>query len=403
MATIEKYLDIRRKRKDETFPLVLRIVHNRQTRDVNLGYYFLEKEWDSAKRRVKKSCKRYSNISRLNNLFDKQLTTARDLITKLEENSDIHLLTANDLKQVISGKEKRQTVFEFTEYLIKQLSESSKIGNASVYRECLNLLKEFKKGKDFYFEQLNYSFLKKLESFYLARGNKINSLSVRMRTIRAIFNKAVKEKLVEEKYYPFKDYKIENQKTKKRAIEKGDIEKIRSVDSITDSDFFDTKNYFLLSFYLRGMSFADMAKLKVGSIIDDRIRYIRSKTKSEFSVKITPQLDEIFSFYIRGKGKDEYILPIIKRNTPVLIRKDIQNGLKTYNKRLKKLGKLLGIEKKLTSYVTRHSWASIALKMGIPIEVISEGLGHEEIRTTQIYLDGLDSETIDNANDLITG
>jgi integrase/recombinase XerD len=403
MATVEKYLDIRRKRKDDTYPLVLRIVHNRQTRDINLGYHFLEKDWDESKRRVKKSCKRYSNIQRLNNLFDVKLTEARAIITRLEEKEELALLTANDLKTIIAGKERNKTVFEFTEYLIKQLKGVQKLGNAAVYEECLNLLKEFRDGKDLSFEQLNYSFLKKLESYYLARNNKINSLSVRMRTIRAIFNKAIKEKLVEEKYYPFKDYKIENQKTKKRAIKKDDVEKIKSANNISVLEFLDTKNYFMLSFYLRGMSFSDMAKLKVGDIEDDRISYFRSKTKSEFSIKVTPQMKAIFDDYIEEKSKDDYILPIIKRKEPELIRKDIKNALKVYNKQLKELGKALGIEKKLTSYVTRHSWASIALKMGIPIEVISEGLGHEEIRTTQIYLEGLDSQTLDDANDLITG
>jgi len=82
---------------------------------------------------------------------------------------------------------------------------------------------------------------------------------------------------------------------------------------------------------------------------------------------------------------------------------DLMNERKTYNKWLKKIAKSVGIESKLTSYVARHSWATIAKDLNVPISVISEGLGHEDIKTTQIYLDSFDDDVIDKANALITG
>jgi integrase len=163
------------------------------------------------------------------------------------------------------------------------------------------------------------------------------------------------------------------------------------------------RNIFLFSFYNRGMNFADIAKLRISDIEQDRIYYKRSKTGKPLSVKLIDATREILSTYTVDKTGDDFVFPILKRDTPELQMKDLYNERKTFNKYLNKIAEDLEIEGNLTSYVARHSWATIAKDLNVPISVISEGLGHEDIKTTQIYLDEFDTSVIDDANKLITG
>ena len=145
-----------------------------------------------------------------------------------------------------------------------------------------------------------------------------------------------------------------------------------------------------------------MALLKVENIKGDRIIYQRSKTDKEYNVKINENISDILNYYIKDKQQDDYIFPIIHDDENETIkRKNIKNALRIYNKHLKQIGEMINCSIPLTSYVSRHSWASIANFSGIHIGVISQGLGHEDIKTTQTYLANFDYSAIDEANNNI--
>jgi integrase len=214
--------------------------------------------------------------------------------------------------------------------------------------------------------------------------------------------------IVQESFYPFgrNKYNIPTGPSRKRAITKNDIIKIEKLELQEGSYLWHARNY-LFSFYTMGMNWSDMAHLKMKNIINGRIEYIRLKTKRKtakaFTIKINPKIQEILSHYTKGKEKDDFILPIIKRtNNPFIIREDIKNRLRRYNKNLERIGNLCGIEQKLTSYVSRHSWATIAKKSGIDIGIISDALGHQDTLVTRIYFDSYGSDEIDRANNSIT-
>lgn len=226
-----------------------------------------------------------------------------------------------------------------------------------------------------------------------------------MRTIRAILNRAIVEGKLDAGLYPFRKYKIQSAPTRKRAISKEAIEKIRNLELEENSTLWHVKNFFLFSFYCRGMNWIDMAYLKLASIVDGRIEYVRAKRrKSEksFSIKINDKIQEILDWYCSGKEQSDYIFPIIQRkDDPELARMDIKNNLKLFNKHLRKIGEMCEIEGHLTSYVSRHSWGTIAKKIGVNIAVISDGYGHADPQVTQTYLDSIENEEIDEANELI--
>ena len=138
------------------------------------------------------------------------------------------------------------------------------------------------------------------------------------------------------------------------------------------------------------------------NIVDGRIQYKRKKTGRFYDIKITPNLQKILTYYTKKKKDTDFILPIVKGEKLSDQYKDVLWALQRYNKRLKTLAKLAGIQENLTSYVSRHSFASIANEMEIPLTAISEMLGHERISTTQVYLSGFKKEVIDQYAKKIT-
>ena len=143
------------------------------------------------------------------------------------------------------------------------------------------------------------------------------------------------------------------------------------------------------------MPHADLAHLKISNLVGGLVYYDRQKTGKPYDIKIRPEIQQILDIYIQGKGEDDFIFPIIKRITPEDHYKDIAWARKKYNKRLKDIAKLCGIAENLTSYVSRHSFATQAKNLGIPIASISDLMGHESIKTTQVYLDTLPSDLLD--------
>ena len=393
-------LDTRREKSDKTYPIALRVIHFRKMTSIATGYSIPQEYWDDTKRRIKKAYKGIENVARVNNAIEKERLRALDLITKLNDRNELNSLSITDLKNMISVKGKT-TFFEYAEKQIKELINLKRIGNARNYSNILREVKKFRKEVDFPFRELNYSFLKKFESYYLAKGLGENGLSVYMRGIRAIFNKAISDKLVEKESYPFDQYTILSKPTKKRAISLDAIQKIVNLKLDTGDSLPEARNMFLMSFYMMGAPFIDLAFLTKENIVDGRIQYKRRKTGKFFDIKITESLRPILDHYLKDKEKGEFLLPIIKREELIDQYKDIQWAQKRYNKRLKKIAEKANIQEKLTSYVSRHSFASLANNMAIPVTAISEMLGHQRLSTTQVYLAGLQKDVIDKYNESI--
>ena len=146
------------------------------------------------------------------------------------------------------------------------------------------------------------------------------------------------------------------------------------------------------------MSFIDMAYLKKADLRNGRVTYRRSKTGQLLIIEWTKEMQMILDKY--PENKSGYLMPII-RNPGTNERSVYQNAGYNINHNLKRIAEMVGVTIPLTLYVARHSWASAARTKGIPISVISEGMGHDSEMTTQIYLAGLDTSAVDKANSLI--
>ncbi len=394
-------LDTRRAKNDNTYPIIFRLSHNHKTLPISSGYSVPEKFWDESNRKIRTSYKGIENVTRVNNFLEKEKARYIDILTQLKDRNEISFLSILEIKEKLVSKNAPESFFTYTEKLIAEFIKQKRVGNARSYENTLREMKNFRDEKDFTFNELNYNFLKSFESNYLSRGLSVNGLAVYMRTIRAIYNKAAKENLADKDAYPFERYTIKTKPTKKRAISMDAIQKIVALEYEPNTILFETRNIFLMSFYLMGAPFMDLAYLQVKNIIDGRIQYRRQKTGKFYDIKITENLKPILDYYTKDKEPEEYILSIIKRTKLTDQYKDVLWARKRYNKRLKTLATKAGIEEKLTSYVSRHSFASIANNMAIPLTAISEMLGHQKLTTTQVYLAGLQKDIIDNYNEQI--
>jgi len=406
MATnLRLILDKRRKRKDNSYPIVLRLIHNRNSTTIPTGYKVEEKDWNDDGNCIRYTCKLFHRkmIDSVNRMLTGKLQEANNILTKLDDRKILNNISVTEVKDRIQKKSARISFETFTNKLIDEFRQMKRFGSVSVYQQALDFVKKNNNNKDLYFDAINYSFIKKIEVKFISEGNSINGLSFYLRTIRAIYNKAIKENIAHEESNPFKKYQIKKEETKKRAIKKENIIEIENLKLVEYTPIWHAKNYFLFSFYTRGINFVDIAKLKLSNIIDDRIVYRRSKTSGLFTVKISDKIQEILSYYIMGKTSEDYIFPVIKRKNPDDQVKDYMNERKIYNDKLKDIANMIKININLTSYVARHTWASLAKKMGYSTEVISEGLGHKDIKTTQIYLENFENKVLDDVNEMVIG
>ena len=399
MASIKAILYTHKKLKDNSHPIVLQFIHDRKIRKIALGYSITPSYWDEEKGLVQSN---HPNSKSLNSLIKQKIGEAEKEKIKLQSEKEI--FTVDDLISRIRKTRPKTSFFTYTENLISEMLKAKKIGNADIYKTTLSVVRSFYNKSTLEFSQIDFNFLKSLETYHLSKpGNAVNGLSVYMRTLRAIYNRAIKDGTVDQKYYPFAKYKIKSTKTIHRAISKEDFINIRNLDLVTETPVWHSRNYFFFSFCTIGMSWIDMANLKLSNINNDRIFYKRAKTGKEYSIKITVNIQEILNYYCRGKKSGDFIFPIIKRpDDPVETKKDVKNTLKMYNKHLKEIADKTGITINLTSYIPRHSWASIAYLLNFPLGVIKEGMGHDDAKTTQVYLSNYNYTDVDDANEFIS-
>ena len=225
-----------------------------------------------------------------------------------------------------------------------------------------------------------------------------NSVSFYMRNLRAVYNRAVARNLTPQRY-PFKGVYTGLDKTVKRAVPLKIIKQIKNLELASRPALDFARDMFLFSFYTRGMSFVDMAYLQKRDLRRGVLSYHRRKTGQQLFIKWEKCMQDIVDKYYSSQSK--YLLPIINPFRDVDERKQYIYTGHNINSHLKVIGAEMGLSVVLTMYVARHSWASIAKSKNVPLSVISDGLGHDSETTTRIYLASLDTEAIDQANNMI--
>lgn len=373
------------------------IIHDRKVRQLTTDYKVFASEWDESRSMVTTTQKSKHKSFILS--IRERIRWDVERLTKIDRrlNSNGLTYTADDVIDEFKRYAHEYSLFNFMESLIAKLKQNGKVRTSETYKSTLNSFKKFRQDKDIMLECLSSDIMEAYEAWHHKRGLAPNTISFYIRILRAVYNRAVEDDIIENRN-PFRHVYTGVDKTVKRALPLAVIKKIKALDLSLTPTLDYARDMFLLSFYLRGMSFIDMAFLKKSDFKNGYITYRRRKTGQQLIIEWTKEMQIILDKY--PENKSDYLFPII-RNTGTNERWVYHNIGYNINYSLKSVAKILGITIPLTMYVARHSWASAAKAKGVSLSVISEGMGHDNETTTQIYLTSLDTTIVDKANSLI--
>ena len=286
-----------------------------------------------------------------------------------------------------------RSYYAYMESLASQMAANRQTRTAETYRAALASLQRFVGAADLDLAAIDGPLVEDYQRYLQRQGVTMNTISFYMRILRAAYNRAVDEGLVADAR-PFRHVYTGEAKTRKRAISIDAIRAIRDLRQLP-ADVAFARDMFLFSFYTRGMSFVDMAWLRPSNIVDGRLAYRRAKTGQLLSMEWDQRMQQILDRH--PAANPDFLLPIIARSNGCE-RSQYRNVQYRVNTALKQVAKAAGLDVKLTMYVARHSWATAARTLGVPMDVISHGMGHDSEKTTRIYLKSLDTTAIDDAN-----
>ena len=384
-------------------PLMLRISQGKLRYFKSLGISIKSSSWNFDKEEPKRS---YPNREQLLNIMN--LTRQKYVNMMFELKMLGKDFTPQSLAESVEKSTNKQNVGTYIQHIIQYMTAEKRLGNAKAYTGCYNSLLKFTGNLDIPFTDIDVSWLKKYELYLRERGNSDNTVGIRMREMRAVYNKAIEDNVVNEKYYPFTKFKISHYRKGKckRAITKSEINKIINIDLSGITTYHSpllylSKDLFTFSYLCCGMNMIDIAYLKYSDIINGRICFVRHKTNQPITFQLLPQAMQIIDKYRKDEvQQDDYIFPILDRNfhhTEQQQYDRIRKVIKGMNKSLKRIGTHLNISIPLTTYVARHSFATVLKRSGVNIALISEAMGHTSLSTTQFYLDSFENEQVDEA------
>lgn len=282
----------------------------------------------------------------------------------------------------------------FTRKLIEDMQKIGKRATVKRYGTTLNSILSYTDGDEVAWTDLTSTFVLGFETFLAARGLCRNSTSFYLRNLRSIVNRAAEQEFVL-RQNPFKHVYMGVDKTVKRAVRIDVIRKIRDIDLSGRPALDFARKLFMFAFYTRGMSFVDIAFLRKSNLQNGVITYSRRKTRRQLVVRIEPETRALLDSF--GKNNGDYLIPILTDEAGDAERQ-YENAYYRINRNLQKVGKLIGLQTKLTLYVARHAWASIAHSNNVALSTISNAMGHDSEKTTIIYLQSLDTASVDKAN-----
>lgn len=381
--------------------IILVLVKDRSNTSLSIKKKCNLEDWSPETERLKKSHKEHKQINdligkysdridKIINEFESDGTpfTVQDIITKFKKNS---------------GRQQQPLSYtNFHESLMEETKNAGKLSTYNIEKDTLKSIQRFFGKTEITFRDLSVDTIYKYQSFLNGNNNSQSTIGIRIRTLRAVFNKAIRREIIPASMYPFDKFKVSKIKEsgKKEYLSEEELDLLKNVELIDRNDII-ARDMFLLSYYGRGINFIDLMQLKKTDLYRDTITYKRSKTgvivnfnlKEYWKEKIqeyAPSNDSLYLFNIIHDNQDSHNY----------INNKKEKYLKNYiNTPLKRIITDLGIKKKITYYCARHSFATILKFNNISIDIIKEALGHKDIKSTMSYLNTLPSNTLDKMID----
>ena len=378
------------------YPVKLRVTFNRQVKYYYLGVKMSEKDFN----------KMFTG-NQLKSRFQEMhyyLTKAEDIIGILVDNFTWQGFERLFFKEDSLIKEHPEVFQSFDRYA-KQLFDEGRIRSRQGYVTTVTHIRRFHKQKKLYFEDVTPDWLKKFHAYLTeTKGLKDGAVGIYMRYFRAIFNQEISAGRIKAEIYPFgkNKYRPPASNKVKKALRLEEVEKIFQYEPKSETEHW-ARDMWLFTYMANGMNVKDLAFLRYENIVGDEIHFVRSKTRNstiENQKTIQVFLHEDLRMIMEKWGKPEikpstFIFDILhQEDTSALqVYRDVNMAIETINKYMINIGQTLGLSRRVTCNVARHTYSTVLKRANVPIEMISESLGHTSIRTTEIYLDSFEKES----------
>lgn len=391
------FLDQRRAVKNNKFPVKIGLVYNRRPYSVSIKISLTPEEYQKVR-----SDKPGKSWTETKAYIDSIEQKARKVV------SEMSFFTLDRFKHLYNAdKPKTQHLNQLFEAYIDELKKNEKHSSAESYTSALRAFSRFHKEKYYRSElqllDIDVNWLNEFEKWWMRQKKSITTCGIYMRNLRCIFNLSIDQGLITKEFYPFgiRKYEIPEGRNIKKALTRKQIDLIREYEPTTDAER-KARDLFLFSYLSFGMNMKDLSMLRFNQIDKSSITFIREKTKStkrkslnKINVPLNDELVQILDAYkIETSNPDDFVFGVVLESDSTLAKKKkIDQLTKTTNKYLSRIGRTLGFEVPLRTYVARHSAASVLSNEGAPHSLIKEQLGHSSLKTTENYIKSLDNGT----------
>ncbi|HPH99553.1 MAG TPA: site-specific integrase [Chitinophagaceae bacterium] len=380
-------------------PIHFRIIKNRKTNYISSGIMLPQENWDFKNKKIKA---KNPNSARLNSFLANKFTELQDQV--FEHETLTKSSTTKQLKEKIYGK-KPEDFFSFADEVVSNYKADGKISTYITHSSTIRTLKEYVKKQTLMFQDITPEFLTKYERHLQTKIKlKTNTIHKHLKFLRKLFNDALRLDKIEYQHNPFPKYKLKLEKTTRSFLSDEEFNAIEAVPTVAGERLDLHKQMFIFAAYTGGLRVSDVLKLQWKNFDNSHIHIAIHKTKSQLSIKLPNKAIQIINQYHTKKSKPtDFIFPMLENginlDDPQISYQQISSATAYINKNLKILAQKAGLEKPLSFHISRHTWATRALRKGISIDKVSKLMGHAQLRETQIYAK-IVNEELDKAMDV---
>jgi site-specific recombinase XerD len=382
MSNTKIILRTKNQTKTGMHPLYLRFYKNRRYAYKSLNITCRIDQFDVVKEQLNN---KYEDYKRYNHIIiQKKLELDQKLLANEGLPGSIHMF-----KKSIEPEAINLSFYNYFEEYITTVENKKSYGTLRKVKSVFKKLKDYNKKSDFTFEEFNVTFLKKYIDYLRSIGNSENTIHANTKIFKKLINDAIREDLIDMSSNPFLKVKIARENTRIDFLFEDELNKLVDLDLVPFSFLDNVRDLFLFAAKGGGVRISDLLKLKAADYNDGRISFFINKTKNQHSISLPVQAQSIIEKYLNMDNSTGYVFPFLKAieigDDSKILAKKIGSVSAMINAELKNLAKMAGINKKLTFHVARHSFASLALRHGIPISYVSNILGHSNITQTMVY------------------
>lgn len=385
--------------KKNEAPIHFRIIKDRKINYIASGLMIPLDSWDFDKNKIKG---KHINSARLNSFLSNKFAELQDQVFEHETVSKS--LTSRQLRDKVYGK-KPSSFFDFADEVMEKYLSEGKIGTYDRSRSIIAKLKEYTNKSDLSFHEINLDFLMKYERYLReTKQNKTNTIHMNFKFLRKLFNDAIRQDIIEVQVSPFLKYQMKIEKTERMYLTEEELKLVDNFKVTPGSRIEMHRDMFVFAAYAGGLRVSDILQLKWKHFDGSNINFTIMKTGTQLSIKVPNRGLEIINKYkLSEVNAEAFIFPLIPANVNLNDPRELDTAISRctayINKNLAFIKKETQITKKISFHISRHTWATRALRKGISIDKVSKIMGHAAIRETQIYAKIVSSE-LDKAMDV---